>query len=170
MRRFSGKNSQHRRCRGSVIVEFALIVPVLVLLLLGTIAYGYDFYTYNRLEEVVRAGARFASTQQYDAYTSSGATCKGDCLINLPSTFDFAQRVQQYTVFGDPAAPDSATPIIEGLTVNNIRVAVRFVDGFPVNVSVGIKDYVLRTPLGAITLQKPVTAFAYVGNFVPKKP
>ncbi len=168
--RYLSAHKGRRRCRGSVIVEFALIIPILVLLFLGTIAYGYDFYTYNRLEEVVRAGARFASTQQYDAYTTSGVTCKRDCLITLPNSFAFAQRVKEYTVFGDPAATDAATPIVEGLTTNNITVTARFVDGYPVYVTVGVTGYVLRTPMGTITLQKPATTFAYVGNFVPTKP
>ena len=153
------------------MVEFTLVSPLLISLFLGVISYGYDFYTYNRLEEAVRAGARFASTQEYDGYASAGLTCKGDCTTNnLPKTFSFAQRVRYYTAFGDPSAASTATPVIEGFTDNNVSVRVKFVSGYPVYVSVGVTGLVLRTPLGALTLNKPVTTFAYVGNFVPTKP
>jgi Flp pilus assembly protein TadG len=52
------------------MVEFAFISPLLVLLLLGAVFFGYDSHMYDRLEESVRAGSRYASIQPYDAHDS----------------------------------------------------------------------------------------------------
>lgn len=44
--------------RGSPAVEFALIAPVLILLLLGIVQFGFAFYTYNEMMNGAREGAR----------------------------------------------------------------------------------------------------------------
>lgn len=44
--------------RGSPAVEFALIAPVLILLILGIVQFGFAFYTYNEMMNGAREGAR----------------------------------------------------------------------------------------------------------------
>lgn len=46
--------------RGSAIVEFALVLPVFLLFLLGAIEMGRVLYTYNSAVEATRLGARTA--------------------------------------------------------------------------------------------------------------
>jgi Flp pilus assembly protein TadG len=48
--------------RGAELIEFALVLPLLILLCLGTIEFGRAYYTYNILSKAVRNGARFLST------------------------------------------------------------------------------------------------------------
>jgi Flp pilus assembly protein TadG len=49
----------HRRNeRGQTLVEFALVLPILSLLLLGVIQFGIVFNNYITLTDAVRAGAR----------------------------------------------------------------------------------------------------------------
>jgi Flp pilus assembly protein TadG len=47
--------------RGTELVEFALVLPFLLLCCLGVIEIGRAYYTYNILAKAVRDGARFAS-------------------------------------------------------------------------------------------------------------
>ncbi len=46
--------------RGAVLVEFALVAPLLFLLLFGIIEFGYNFNTYQAVRQGVREGARQA--------------------------------------------------------------------------------------------------------------
>lgn len=55
-----------RRCggeSGAVAVEFALILPVLLLLLVGTIQFGVVYSEYQVMEGAAREGARCAAVQ-----------------------------------------------------------------------------------------------------------
>ena len=51
---------------GQSFVEFALILPFLLLLLTAIIEFSYAFYTWVALQEVARIGVRYAVTGQYD--------------------------------------------------------------------------------------------------------
>lgn len=71
--------------RGSVGVEFALVLPLLVMFLLGIIDVGRMMWTWNRAEKATQMGVRFAAVTDsasagltaYDAYTTDGIA-RGD--------------------------------------------------------------------------------------------
>jgi Flp pilus assembly pilin Flp len=46
---------------GAAVVEFALVLPILMLIVFGIIDFGRAFYTSNNLVSAVREGARFAA-------------------------------------------------------------------------------------------------------------
>ncbi len=157
--------------RGSVAVEFALVLPLLVGLFLGVIFFGYDFYTYNRLEEVVRAGARFASNQEYNVLEGHDPILmcgSGARECNVPLTRDASQlahRTQDFVVYGDPAGGTEL--LVEGLTADKVSVSVDIKNNRPVRTLVAITGYPMRTPAGTITLTgKPAAVFPWVGNYV----
>lgn len=50
-----------RRQDGAVAVEFALILPILVFLVLGAMDLGHRFYLQNLITSASREGARFAA-------------------------------------------------------------------------------------------------------------
>jgi len=52
------------RSRGQGLVEFALIFPVLVLVLLGVFDFGRAIFAYNTLANAARAGVRVAIVNQ----------------------------------------------------------------------------------------------------------
>jgi len=55
----------HRpRSRGQALVEFALVLPVLLLMLFGIIDFGRAIYAYNTLANASRAGVRVAIVNQ----------------------------------------------------------------------------------------------------------
>jgi Flp pilus assembly protein TadG len=49
--------------RAQTVVEFALLTPILILLVLGILGVGRAFYTYVDLTSAARAGVRYAITR-----------------------------------------------------------------------------------------------------------
>ncbi len=70
------------RQRGQTLVEFALLSPLFLLVVFGTIDYGGYFGSRLSVENAARAGARTAVVQQY---ASSFATKGGDIVIAITS-------------------------------------------------------------------------------------
>jgi Flp pilus assembly protein TadG len=58
---------RHRRSRedGQALVEFALVLPLLALVLFGVIQFGIAFNNYVTLTDAVRTGARTASVSRF---------------------------------------------------------------------------------------------------------
>jgi Flp pilus assembly protein TadG len=52
-----------RNDRGQALVEFALVIPVLIVVILAIIQFGTAYETYLRLTDAVRVGGRAAATQ-----------------------------------------------------------------------------------------------------------
>lgn len=67
--RFTG--SRHRS-RGQSLAEFALVFPILMLIIGGIIQFGIIFWGQNTLNQVVRDTGRWAATQQGDCETAGG--------------------------------------------------------------------------------------------------
>lgn len=53
-----------RRSRGQSLVEFSLLLPVLIVILLGLLDLGRAVYAYNAVSEAARNGARVAIVNQ----------------------------------------------------------------------------------------------------------
>jgi TadE-like protein len=70
-RRRRARPDQQTRSHGQALVEFALVVPVLLMLLFGTIQLGVTFGGYNGLINGVREAARYGSV-------CTGGTCGSD--------------------------------------------------------------------------------------------
>jgi hypothetical protein len=56
----------HRTRRGQTLVEFALTLPILLLLLFGIIEFGRIFQAWVTIQNAAREAARFAITGRYD--------------------------------------------------------------------------------------------------------
>jgi Flp pilus assembly protein TadG len=84
---------------GVAIVEFALVLPLLLLLTFITTEFGRALYQYNTLTKSVRDAARYLSTQ------SPGDTTKYSIAKNL-------------AVYGNPAG--SGTPLAIGLSTAQV--------------------------------------------------
>lgn len=75
--------SPHKKNAQSM-VEFALIIPILLLLILGIIEYGRLFFAWITIENAARSGARYASTGRYeiifceDGPDDGSEVCAGD--------------------------------------------------------------------------------------------
>lgn len=78
------------RERGASLVEFALIAPFLLLLLLGIVEFGYLFGQFNEVRHAAREGARYAAVSYPDL--DGGGIGDSDVIeavcgsINLPGS------------------------------------------------------------------------------------
>jgi Flp pilus assembly protein TadG len=57
--------------RGMSVVESAVVYPVTILIIIGTIVIGLGVFRYQQLQSLAREGARFASVRGPD-YVASG--------------------------------------------------------------------------------------------------
>ena len=60
--------------RGAAIVEFALVLPLLLLFLAGVIEFGRAFYTWSLMSEAIREGARAGIVELDNATAINVAT------------------------------------------------------------------------------------------------
>ena len=94
--------------QGAAVVEFALVVPLLLLLLWGIVDIGRAFYTLNNLASAVREGARTAAVMATDPTTAANKTL-------IKSTVTTA-----FTPLGPALMPESVF-----VTVANRQVTVQ---------------------------------------------
>jgi Flp pilus assembly protein TadG len=145
-----------KRARGQLLVEFALVSPVMLALLFGSIQFGYAFYTYNNLAKAASDGARFASMHTY--FGTCTATCVDDAA--------FFTAVKNVVVYGDPSPIGSPNPIVHSLGTGNVTVTVAAVNNVPSTVTVAITGYSMPLPLSTVTLtNKPAAMFPYIGRY-----
>ena len=127
MKRFRGRAGGER---GAVAVEFALILPVLLLILMGTIEFGRVYSQFQVFNGAAREGARCAAVK---------ATPFGDCVIQD----EIDQAAEPYTV---------AAPATVSLTCTDTTI------GDPVRVS-WPQDFDINIPFwGNVTVSRTIEA------------
>jgi hypothetical protein len=108
--------------RGIQLVEFAIALPVMVMLLGGIAEFGRFFYTYTTLTNAVRAGARHA--------------CKWE--RNASWTFPETSKM---VVYGDYSNTSNG-PILPGLSTSNVVVQANGPSAYKIDsVTVKIVNY-----------------------------
>lgn len=63
-----------RRAGGQSLVEFALVIPIIVLLVVGFVEVGRAVFAYNTIANAARQGARVAAVNQVNGVTDCDAT------------------------------------------------------------------------------------------------
>jgi Flp pilus assembly protein TadG len=127
----SGWKSEH----GNVIVEFAIVLPIFLLIVWGVVDFARAFYTSNSLATAVREGARFAAVKDWPSGTTTAAVT-----TRRISTDSAKMRVRTaFNAFG-------------GAVVDTSKVVVTppGADGL-VTVEVTGYDWFTTTPLKLIT-------------------
>ncbi|HPP64355.1 MAG TPA: TadE/TadG family type IV pilus assembly protein, partial [Anaerolineales bacterium] len=98
------KRKARRKAGAQAMLEFALVLPILLLLLLGIIEFGRLFYAWIIIENATRFGVRYASAGTYEnSYCSdvdgNSTPCGGDSeneevdAARLPSIKDETRRM-----------------------------------------------------------------------------
>jgi Flp pilus assembly protein TadG len=103
------RQTGHRGQRGIATTEFAIVLPVLLLLLFGVTELGRALVRYNALTKAVQDGARFAA-----AYALLGTT--GNVNVDAQLTTE----VRNVVVYGNSAGTGS--PVLAGLQPAQIQV------------------------------------------------
>src|SRR5262245_34994856 len=78
------RTARHDGSRGQTLAEFALILPVLILILMGLFDFGRAIIAYNTVSEAARNGARVAIVNQTTADICSVAATRA-VAISLPT-------------------------------------------------------------------------------------
>lgn len=78
------KGTEVCRDRGAVMVEFALILPLLLMLVIGIIQFGFALNAQVAIQAAAREGARVA------AVGGDGMAAAEDSLGEMPQVADFA--------------------------------------------------------------------------------
>jgi Flp pilus assembly protein TadG len=118
----------HRRDRGATAVEFALLLPVLLLLLFGIIDFGRALNAQITLTQAAREGARLAALGQTNVVSRTQAAATGlspvtvtvtsscpvnagpgvDAVVNTSYTFSFVTPVGGFAAMFGGASYGSA--------------------------------------------------------------
>lgn len=97
---------------GASAVEFALILPILVALLIGTIDLGRMAWTKMEVQAAARAGANYALVNASKGFdpdkTAAAVTNATGLAVTLPQ--------QPYKEFGCPDAVSGVMPVANGTT------------------------------------------------------
>jgi Flp pilus assembly protein TadG len=64
------------RDRGSQVVEFAILVPVLLVIVTGLVYFGLFFWSQSTLQQAAREGARYVAICNTDSVCVSGTATK----------------------------------------------------------------------------------------------
>ena len=78
---------QHRT-RGQSLVEFALILPILLILMLGILDFGRAIFAYNSVSNGARSGARVAIVNQDIDEITAAVEAEAYGLDGVDVTFD----------------------------------------------------------------------------------
>lgn len=97
---------------GSELIEFALVVPLLLLIVAGIVDFGFMFQRYEVVTNAAREGARIASLPGY-------------------TPADVTERVRAYLTAGgltpvDPVVTTESLALASGSTVNMTNVVVDY--------------------------------------------
>jgi Flp pilus assembly protein TadG len=87
-----------RQNSGAAAAEMALVAPLLITLMFGSMELGYYFYSEHVVVKAVRDGARFAARQSFTNYTCPGATIGGAVVADTQRV----TRTNQVAVGGTP--------------------------------------------------------------------
>lgn len=117
IRRFALLGRFARQTTASASVEFALMVPMLVILLFGGSEAGHFVWTQHKLVEAVRDGARYASRLPVNG---SDGVCSGATETITTAAQD---RVKLITRTGQ-LANTGARPVVPGWTDAQVTVTV----------------------------------------------
>jgi uncharacterized protein (UPF0333 family) len=138
---------------GQVLIEFALVVPVLLLMVVGIIDFGLAFNTWNTAQNAAREGARIAAVSSSEATIKNRAKVSGGSIglvatditlsCNRPSVnntfYDCTQNLQGSGTCTNGPCPTPGTWLeVEGDIVQvNIQHAYKFITPLPRLVGLG---------------------------------
>lgn len=140
--RASGTRARLRSARGAELVEFALVMPLLLLMVAGLIDVGFMFSQYTVVTNAAREGARVAAVPGWVEDDVTARVNEYVAAAGLPAD----AVVTQVT----PVAVTAGTR-----TVNAVRVAV----SYPYNFLIlgPLVEALGQTPVSALTLRAAAT-------------
>lgn len=113
-----------KRDRAAAVVEFALVVPIFVVLVTGIIMFSRAYTRLNALNAALRDGARMAAADQYPDSLTRQAVIKGR-MVQFSSAFGFPIDTSQVTITYTPGGPN----VTVGVTNYPLFAGMNFLGG-----------------------------------------
>lgn len=139
------KHSPKKRQAGVALVEFAITIPLLLLLVVGVSEFGFSFYRLNILNKSVHDGARFFSDV---------SQARNDVLSNdIDVSADNIAATQNVVIYGNTSATGS--PLLPGADNYTVTVNTLTLSGTTEHIIVTAvynHDFILGQLLNALTL------------------
>ena len=137
--------------KGATLVEFAMVAPVLLMLLMGMFDLGYNIYTKTLLEGAVQQAARDSTIEGASSGDSGIDAAVTEAVRAITPQAKLSFNRQAYTNFSDVSEPEDFTDVngdgicsdgepFEDVNGNDSWDADRGIDGFG-----GARDAVLYT-------------------------
>ncbi|WP_028629770.1 TadE/TadG family type IV pilus assembly protein [Metapseudomonas resinovorans] len=97
--------------RGVAMVEFAITLPLLLLLLFAIGEFGRMLFQYNSLLQANRDAVRYVSGKAWNS-----------TLGKVEVSTALETQTKNLAVYGVPATSAGSKPVVVGLTTNNVQV------------------------------------------------
>lgn len=114
----AGEYRQH----GVAMVEFAIALPLLLLLLFGIAEFGRMLFQYNSLLQASRDAGRYAASEAWNATLGQ---------IELNTALQ--AQVKNVALYGAPSV--AGTPVVPGLTAADVQVSAVGTEHVQVSIS-----------------------------------
>jgi Flp pilus assembly protein TadG len=120
--------------KGAALVEFAVLAPLLIILVLGIVEFGWLFGQYNDVRHGAREGARFAAVNAGDSSEVRDTVCSamdgldaGMTLITIELDRDGDDRGDTGTIAVTAEVSSlSGVPLISGFLPSELSSAIEF--------------------------------------------
>ncbi|MGN0521248.1 MAG: TadE/TadG family type IV pilus assembly protein [Eubacterium sp.] len=86
------KNKKSKNEDGQAVIEFALVLPIFLLLLMGILDFGWLFYNYISVENSARNAARIACVEYTDCFYDSENNLPSDKVLTFSDNEDSATQ------------------------------------------------------------------------------
>lgn len=107
--------------RGTVLVELALILPVLFLILFGLVEVGRGLYQDHILTKAVASGGRYMAREPDLLTVDEDAET---CIPRDPTWSETSDRASNLVVYGSPNG--GSEPLLPNMDVANVNASVRW--------------------------------------------
>lgn len=136
---FSRRNNlfakRRDRQKGVAVVEFTIVLPILLVLILVVAELGRAFLQFNALTRAVRDSAKYVSANAINGTTG---------VVDVSATAPVYSEAQHLVVFGHVG--NSGTPLLPGLVPGNVTIAN---PGGTTDITVNV-SYTYQPMLGAV--------------------
>ena len=105
------RRSLFRDTKGATLVEFALVSPVLMLMLLGMFDMGYNYYVQSQLQGAVQAAARHSSIEGAEQRSAAIDARVTAAVRQLMRGAEVSFSRKSYTNFSDVSRPEDFSDI-----------------------------------------------------------
>ena len=131
--------------RGMAVIEFTLVLPLLLLLMLGAAELGHAFYQYNTLTKAVRDGTR---------YLSANALLGSTGVISISNLL--RTNAINLVIYGKTTSSD--TPLISDFTdTNAVTITTVNLDHIRVMAAYNYVPMLFPTSLPTFGIGEPIS-------------